>query len=483
MNKSFLSSASRRAFLQHAGQFSLAGVAAPMALNLATMAEAAAQSSSSQDYKALVCVFLYGGNDHSNTLPPYDAINHAKYLSARGVDDDANSLGIQRALLEATALTPLQALSDSRQLALAPGLAPLKSLFETQKMGVLLNIGSLAGPLSLTEYKEGTSKNMPPSLGSHNDQQSYWQSSQTEGSTSGWGGRIGDLIEASSGKSSFTCMNAYGNAVFGSGTSSTQFRVSSGGALPLNSRSSLFGSSAASQALQSLITDSSRAHLFEAEHTRVTARSLGAFEQLDAALKLSFAPESRFKNVDPLGDNFNSLAAQLRMVAKLIAGRNTLGVKRQVFLVGMGGFDTHDGLVSEHPGLMVKVGDALKSFYDATVDLGVENNVTTFTGSEFGRTLSGNGKGSDHGWGGHHFVLGGSVKGQRFYGELPEMGFGHVQDIGNGRLLPTMAVDQLSATLAKWMGFSDIDLLKHVAPNIQKYTVQDLNLLNELKIA
>jgi uncharacterized protein (DUF1501 family) len=450
-------------------------------MNLATMAEAAAQSAAAEDYKALVCVFLYGGNDHHNTLPPYDPVNHANYLKARSVDDGGLDIGIKRELLHATALTPRNPLSGGRQLALAPDLAPLKSLFDEGKMSVLLNVGGLIGPLSKLEYL-GETGNTPPSLGSHNDQQAFWQSGQIEGATSGWGGRIGDLMEASYGKSTFTCMNAFGNAVFGSGTNAMQFRVSPSGAIPMNARTALFGSAAGSQALQALITDSARTHLLEAEHARVMARSLGAFDMLDAGLRAAPSFQGLFNDTVPGTDEFNPLAGQLKMVAKLIAARSTLGAKRQVFFVGLGGFDTHDGLLDTHPVLMAKLADALKSFYAATVELGIEKNVTTFTGSEFGRTLSTNGNGSDHGWGSHHFILGGSVEGQRLFGDLPEMGFGHAQDVGNGRLLPTTAVDQLSATLARWMDVPDSNL-HAVAAHIDKYTVRDLGLLRTLVAA
>lgn len=199
---------SRRAFLQRAGQLSLAGAAAPWAVNLAAMAEASAQVAG--DYKALVCVFLYGANDHNNTLVPYDATSHAEYLRVRG------SIATARDALAATALTPSLALPGARQMALAPELLPLKGLFDGGQLGVLLNVGTLIQPTTKAQYT-AASVPLPPKLFSHNDQQSVWQSSLPEGSTSGWGGRIGDLFMAGNGSATFTCVNVSGNAVYMSG--------------------------------------------------------------------------------------------------------------------------------------------------------------------------------------------------------------------------------------------------------------------------
>lgn len=459
MNKLPTSRASRRAFLQRAGQLSLTGVAAPWAVNLAAMAEASAQTAS--DYKALVCVFLYGANDHGNTLPPYDAATHANYVSIRG------SLATARANLAATALTPSVALPGGRQMALAPELAPLKTLFDAGRMGVLLNVGTLIQPTTLAQYN-ARSVPLPPKLFSHNDQQSVWQSSLPEGATSGWGGRVGDLFQSGNGKSTFTCVNVSGNAVFMSGRDAVQYQVSTAGSVALRGiQSPLYGSQACSDALRA-ITTASRSHLMEAEHTRVMARAIDANTSLSAALATTPALTTPF-------DAANPLATQLQMVARMIAARSALGAKRQVFFVSLGGFDLHDFLVAQHPGLLTNVGGAIKSFYDATVELGVANQVTTFTGSDFGRTLTSNGDGSDHGWGSHQFLVGGAVQGGRFHGQLPAFSVNGPDDVGQGRLLPTTSVDQLAATLATWMGVSNSNL-PLVVPNIGNYTLRDLGL-------
>ncbi len=452
---------SRRAFLRQAGQLSLAGAAAPWAVNLAAMSEAAAQTAN--DYKALVCVFLYGANDHINTLPPYDAATHAEYLRVRG------SIATARDALSATALTPRVGLPGGRQMALAPELLPLKGLFDGGQMGVLLNVGTLIQPTSLAQYN-ARSVPLPPKLFSHNDQQSVWQSSLPEGSTSGWGGRIGDLFMSGNGSATFTCVNASGNAVYMSGREAVQYQVSTNGSVALRGiQSNLFGSAACSAALRSLVT-APHSHLMRAEHTRVMARAIDANTTLSAALAAAPALNTGF-------DATSSLASQLRMVARLIGVRQALGAKRQVFFVSLGGFDLHDFLVAQHPGLLTQVGGALKSFYDATVELGVASQVTSFTASDFGRTLSSNGDGSDHGWGSHHFVLGGAVAGGRFHGQLPALSINGPDDVGQGRLLPTTAVDQFAATLARWMGVSDGNL-SLVVPNIGNYTVRDLGLFN-----
>jgi uncharacterized protein (DUF1501 family) len=240
-----------------------------------------------------------------------------------------------------------------------------------------------------------------------------------------------------------------------------QYQVTPSGSVALTAlKSNLFGSSACSAALKSLVT-APRTHLFEAEHTRVMSRSIDANDVLTAALAGGPAINTAF----PAG---NGLADQLKLVARMISTADAVGAKRQVFFVSMGGFDTHDGLTSIHPGLLTGVADALSAFYAATVELGVANRVTSFTASDFGRTLAGNNDGSDHGWGSMHFVLGGAVKGQRFYGAPPAVANNGPDDVGQGRLLPTMAVDQMAATLASWFGVSDGDL-PTVLPNLKNW--------------
>ncbi|MDQ2929107.1 MAG: DUF1501 domain-containing protein [Pseudomonadota bacterium] len=446
--------ASRRAFLQRASALSLAGTAAPWALNLAAMGEAAAAGAT--DYKALVCVFLYGGNDYGNTLIPVDATSYAAYQGMRP------TLAYAASDLVATTLAPSVALAGGRQYALAPELAPLLPLFAGGKMGVMLNVGTLVQPTSKDQYTNN-SVPLPPKLFSHNDQQSFWQSQSPEGASSGWGGRMGDLFVAGNGNATFTCVNVSGNAVFLSGHTAVQYQVSTSGPVAYNS---VVGSAACSSALQSLVT-APRTHLFESEYTRVASRSISA----GGVLTMALASAPTIATPFPAG---NSLADQLKFVARMISTAATTNTKRQVFFVSLGGFDNHDGLATLHPPLLTNVAGALSAFYQATIELGVANQVTTFTASDFGRTLTAD-DGSDHGWGSMHFMLGGAVNGGRFYGAPQVVANGGPDDVGQGRLLPSTSVDQYAATLGAWLGIGASDLLT-VLPYLGNYNASQRNL-------
>jgi uncharacterized protein (DUF1501 family) len=451
----------RRAFLRRGALAGVAGAAAPWALNLSLMGEAAAAGNPA-DYKALVCVFLYGGNDYGNTLVPVDNTHYAAYQIIRA------SIATAQADLAGTTLAPSVALPDGLRYALAPTLSPLKTLFDAGRLAVQLNVGPLVQPTTLAQYN-ARSVPLPPKLFSHNDQQSIWQSDLPEGASSGWGGRVGDLVLSGNGGSVFTCISVTGNAVFLSGQQAVQYQISTSGAVAINGiRRALYGSGTAQAALRSLITPA-RAHLFEDEYTRITRRSIDAEAQVTSAL-------SALPTLATTFDSTSGLANQLKMVARMIGARAALGPKRQVFMVSMGGFDLHDNLVDNHPGLLAQVAGALKSFHDATVELGVDSQVTAFTASDFGRTLSSNGDGSDHGWGSHHFVSGGAVKGQRFYGNAPAVAVNGPDDVGQGRLLPSTSVDQFGATLASWFGVSDTDL-PLVVPNIGNFSTRKLGFL------
>ena len=442
---------SRRAFLQRASALSLAGSAAPWAINLAAMGEAAAATAA--DYKALVCVFLYGGNDYGNTLIPYDNSRYALYQGMRP------TLAYAQGALAPTLLTPNVALPAGLQYALAPELSPLLPLFNASRLAVMLNVGTLVQPTTKAQYT-AKSVPLPPKLFSHNDQQSVWQSSAPEGAASGWGGRMGDLFQAGNGNATFTCVNVSGNAVYLSGHSAVQYQVGPGGPVALNGvKNPLFGSATCSAALRTLVTAPS-SHLFENEYTRVTSRSLTAGDALSTAL----AGGPVINTVFPAG---NSLGDQLKLVARMISTASEVGAKRQVFFVSLGGFDNHDGLAAIHPGLLTSVADAMSAFYAATVELGVASQVTSFTASDFGRTLTAD-DGSDHGWGSMHFMLGGAVNGGRFYGTPPVVANGGPDDVGQGRLLPSTSVDQYAATLGKWFGISNTDLLT-VLPNLSHW--------------
>ena len=456
----FTSDQSRRAFLKRSAALGIAGGAAPFVTNLAAIGEAAAATAS--DYKALVCVFLFGGNDYANTLPPYDQVSYNLYAAAR------QNLAHPRATLAATLLNPSTALAGGRQYALSPTMAPLVPIFDAGRMAVVLNVGTLVQPTTKAQYT-ANSVRLPPKLFSHNDQQSYWQASNPEGATSGWGGRLGDLLQSGNGTATLTCINATGNAVFLSGRTAIPYSVGTTGPIALlNNGSTLFGSTAAASTLRTLMTGTN-ANMFANEHATVSRRALDTYAQVNAAL--AGAPVANF----PLFPTGNNLASQLQIVARLISVSQELGAKRQVFFVSQGGFDLHDNLLAQHPGLLGNVANAIRAFYDTTVALGVADRVTTFTGSDFGRTLQSNDDGSDHGWGGMHFVAGGAVNGRRFYGTPPAIGNNTPDDVGQGRLLPTISVDQYASTLASWFGVSASNM-STVLPNIGNYNPSTWNL-------
>ena len=324
---------SRRAFLRRSGQLALSGTALPFALNLAAMGEAAAFDAT--DYKALVCVFLYGGNDYANTVVTYDDPTYDLYSTIRGggAGRTAGGIALAKAALTPTLLNPTTPLPGGRQYALHPSMTALAGLFNSGRAAVQLNVGPLVVPLTKAQYSSSDRTNfpLPPKLFSHNDQQSIWQSSSPEGSTIGWGGNIGDLALASSANatSTFTCINVTGNAVFLSGDSALSYQVSTNGAVAINSvKNNVYGSSAVRSAMTSLIQEA-RAHTLENEYNKITKRAMGAEAQITSGLA-----GVTLNTVFPTG---YPLADQLKMVARLIAARNTLGNKRQVFWYPLAG--------------------------------------------------------------------------------------------------------------------------------------------------
>ena len=465
---------SRRAFLRRSMQLALAGTALPTALNLAAIGEAAAFNAPG-DYKALVCVFMYGGNDYANTVVAYDDPTHAAYTAIR------TNIALSKASLTPTLLNPTAALASGRQYALHPSMTGLAGLFNAGQAAVQLNVGPLVAPLTKAQY-QGSNRSLyplPPKLFSHNDQQSVWQSSSPEGSTIGWGGNVGDVAMASNGTSLFTCISVTGNAVFLAGDSALAYQVSTNGAVKIRSTSDArtYGSTLVKDAMLAL-TQQARSNLLENEYNTVTRRAIASEGAVSSGIGsgAALATGAEFAEINALNSPSanNPLASQLKMVARLIAARSSLGAKRQVFFVSMGGFDLHDNLLGKHTTNMQRVSDALAAFHKTTVNLGIDQGVTAFTASDFGRTLSSNGDGSDHGWGNHHFIVGGAVKGKAFYGRAPGMGVGNTggpddQDhVGQGRLLPSTSVDQYAATLAKWFGVADSEM-SGILPNLNRF--------------
>lgn len=455
----------RRKFLLNGGKLALLGSATPFISNLSLINQAAAATAT--DYKALVCVFLFGGNDYANTVIPYDDPYYNLYHTIRSggaAGQGAAGIALAKSDLANTLLNPKIALPGARQYALHPSLVNMSKMFNSGVAAIQLNVGPLIVPINRTQYNspDRVTYPIPPKLFSHNDQQSIWQSSSPEGSTVGWGGNIGDTALGDNSNSTFTCISVAGNTVFLAGDSAIAYNLSSSGAIPINGvKSSVYGSSAVQNVLSTLLKQSSP-NILANEYNKITARSISCEAQISSALS-GVTLNTSF-------DSSNSLATQLQVVAKLIAARGSLGNKRQVFFVSLGGFDLHDNLITQHAKLLTQLDNALSSFYQATVELGVADKVTAFTSSDFGRTLSSNGDGSDHGWGGHHFVVGGAVNGKNFYGTAPSVDIGSTaQDhVGQGRLIPSTSVDQYAATLAKWHGVPDSELYS-LLPNLKNF--------------
>jgi uncharacterized protein (DUF1501 family) len=454
MTQAPASSPGRRHFLKTATQFTAIGAAAPVALNLAGIQAAAAQTAG--DYRALVCVFLFGGNDQTSTLVPFDSAEFSALAAARG--------SIARPAADFVPLGNVASQSN-RSFALARELSPLAELYAQRKLAIVANVGPMVTPLTKAQFNAGAA-GVPPQLFSHNDQQSVWQSSGVEGATVGWGGRFGDLLASRNDNSLFTSVSVNGTAVFLYGNAVQQYQIDSGGPSRIGALERLYGSTPAGLALRQIMT-SQTGPLFESHLGTLTQRAFEANQTLRDLLA-TITLTTVFNDASPL-------ARQLRMVARLIAARQSLGMRRQIYFVGLGGFDHHNSLVQDLPGLHTQVAQAMASFYAATVELGVAHQVTTFTASEFGRTLTSNGDGSDHGWGGHQFVMGGAVRGGTIVGSYPTVALGTAEDLGRGRLLPTTATAQLAATLGSWFGVP-AGSLPDALPYIDNFSVKDLGL-------
>ena len=487
---------SRREFLRTAATLSAVGPAgAGFALNLAGIGAAAAQTAQN-DYKALVCLFMFGGNDYANTVLAHDVPSWSRYLAARDIQPDPVALNHPDPAVPLRALGTGQTMAPPRAVAIAPNtvqsgrlfsLHPnlavanpavttgpalgrsMKSVFDEGRLAIAANVGPLIAPTTKAQYN-ARSVPLPPRLFSHNDQQSTWMAFGPEGAATGWGGRLGDLFAATNADPVFTSISLAGNQVWLNGQRVFQYQIGTGGPVQIAGLNSpIFGSSGASAVLRPLTMDGS-AHLVEREIAKVTKRSDEARTVMNAVVNGTALGQLA------AGRPGTGIASQLAAVAQIIAGRGTTGAKRQVFFVSMGGFDNHDLLNTGHGNLMRQLGDALEWFDRALANLGgvdMRANVTTFTASDFGRTLTSNGDGSDHGWGGHHFVMGGAVRGKDVYGRFPEIGssgngYSNPDDVGQGRLLPGMAVDQYAAALGRWFGASDTDLMT-VMPNLKNF--------------
>jgi uncharacterized protein (DUF1501 family) len=470
---------SRRRFI--GSMLAMAGSSSiPLSLNLAAMGTAAAQSNS--DYKALVCLFLAGGNDHFNTMLPTDGTSWSEYLRLRATSD-SGSVALPAAGASGGVLPIHPTNAQGRTFALHPQLGALRDLFEGGRAAVVANVGTLIQPVTLAQYKNNAAL-VPAKLFSHNDQQATWQSSQLESkSAAGWGGHIGDLLASANSASTFTCVSTAGNALFLAGRSVRQYQISPAGAVPItNLDGPLFGLPASANPLRQIVT-ADHANLFRKEYAAVVNRAVSSQSVLAAGILPGGAggvPDpTKYVNPNSGAAVTNQLAVQLQMVARIIGGRSALGLRRQVFFVQLGGFDTHDQQRATHADLMARLAHALAYFDGVMASLqgtDMRKQVTLFTASDFGRTFTSNGDGTDHGWGSHHFVVGGAVKGRDIYGTVPVTGIGHSLDVGSGALLPTISVDQYGATLGSWFGLSATQIAD-VFPNIGNFNTRNLGFM------
>jgi uncharacterized protein (DUF1501 family) len=451
----------RRSFLRRAGASAL-GLAASGGLpfNLATMAAAAAVPTVS-DYKALVCVFLFGGNDGNNMVIPYGTADHATYAAGRG------ALAIARGDLAATRILPAN--TAGREFALHPAMTAQAALFGQGKAAIVANVGPLVQPLTKAQWDAGNVP-VPANLFSHSDQQALWQVGTCDAAVrNGWGGRLVDLFLAQNTTPIASCLSTAGRSTFLTGQSATGFTISAYGRFGFDFYPSDTATDPLAVAFREVI-GTTRAHLFEQAFVDTLKGSIETQRRFDQAINQAPALTTAFPQT--------GLGAQLNTVARLIAARNALGVRRQAFFVSLGGFDTHgEDQPADQATLLGEVSAAIGAFYRATVELGVASQVTTFTQSDFGRDFPANGNGgSDHGWGNHQLVVGGAVAGGKLYGRFPVLAVNGPDDASGGRWIPTTAVDQYAATMARWFGVPAVDL-PLVAPGIARFPSADLGFL------
>jgi uncharacterized protein (DUF1501 family) len=460
----------RRQFLRTASLASMAGItASPFLVGLNSLA-AMAQSTGTSDYKALVCVFLAGGNDGHGTVIATDPDSFAAFTQARsGAPGLAYPMGTLLPIVPRTS-------QSGRTFGLNPYLGGIQNLFTAGRAAIVANTGTLIAPASKAQV-QANSVPLPASLFSHFDQTAAWQAIASNGGSAehvGWGGAVADLIESMSmnSNSMFTCISTSGIALFLAGQSSFQLNVTSAGPIPIYGMANpLFGQSAGTDALTSILS-AEETNLFAKEYEVVVQRSLQAQAMLASAMQPAgpTGVPNPPQYLDPITNKLtdNRLATSMQTVARIIAGRASLGVTRQIFYVTLGSFDTHDGQAAQHARLLTQLGSALEYFDGLMVQAGVGSQVTTFTASDFGRTLTCNSDGTDHGWGSHHFVVGGAVAGGDMYGQYPVVGANQANDVGAGRLIPTTSVDQYAGTLARWFGLSD-GQIRQVLPNFGNF--------------
>lgn len=444
----------RRQFIRRASAcaaMSMTGIASTL-FDLRLINAVMAQGSP-EDYKALVCVFLSGGNDANNWLIPRSGSDYTAYAAAR-----QNLALAQGSLL---ALNPL--VGDGRDYGLHPNCAGLQNLFNTGKLAFLRNVGPLVAPTTRAAYLAGSAPK-PLQLFSHSDQVMEWQSSISDvPSRTGWGGRCADLLySVNAGAQVSMSISLAGFNTWEVGNIISQYQVSTSGSIGLTGLSTN-----QVQALKDILAYP-RTNLYEKTFATISQTAILNNELLTSALNSAPALTTVFPTT--------SLGNQLKMIARLISARSALSMKRQIFFCSLGGFDTHGEQLTTQGNLLSDISQSVSAFYNATVELGIPDKVTTFSASDFNRTYPSNGIGSDHGWGGHHFILGNAVLGQTMFGSFPTLAVNGPDDTSTGRWIPTTSVDEYAATLARWFGVSESNL-DVVFPNLYRFPHRNLGFM------
>lgn len=468
----------RRQFLGR----SAAGFAGAAAV-LGGLTASPALAANTQGYKAMVCIMLKGGLDHNDVILPkdqdsYDALREHRTALFNGYNfQDAGSSRNINNLLK---LNPSNAGQfGSREFGLAPEMSGLHDLFEQGEAAIIGGVGPLIEPLTRDDF-ETERLPIPRRLFSHNDQQSTWMALGTEGTRSGWGGAFADAIVAADRASNplYASITASSPDVFLAGQTTRAFKIpSSGSSLTpdvVRQRWRLgYGddSDAAREAMMAYLQKQDFGHdnLFRKDVSSAAGRGLAELVQYSRTVENAPTLSTAFPG--------NGLGGQLGAIANTIHRRGLFNIKRQVFYASIGGFDTHDSQAAEMPVLQSEISSSIKAFRDAMIEAGVWDDVVVFTMSDFGRTIIDNGDGTDHGWGGHHFVAGGSVRGGQIYGDIASPDLGGLQYTAQrGRLIPTTSVEQYAASLGAWFGL-DSGELAAALPNLSNFDNADLGFM------
>ena len=446
----------RRQFLNRCGTVGLAGAGLASGLG-STSAVNALQPGAGASYKALVCVFLYGGNDGYNMLVPTSNAEYQLYQNMR-----------QQLALPLGQLLPLGKDSKNVDYGIQSSMPEMQALYQQGKLAIQGNVGPLVEPTTREQY-QNKSTARPEFLFSHNHQQAFWQKlSSTGARKTGWGGQFADLTKGlNANPSSPISISLSGRNIWQTGATTSAYSIGENGADTLRG----FREDREREARRLAAFNELLAHESESLFVKEFARVQEEARQLNGLTK-DAVDTVQLNTVFPN----TGIGRKLRMIARMLASRTTLGVSRQTFFVGQGGFDNHGNLLTRQPLLLADVSAALKAFYDATVELGIAEQVTTFTQSDFGRKLIVNGAGSDHGWGNHHLVIGGSVRGGTIYGDIPEYDLNATYNNGKGRPIPTTSVDQYGATLGKWFGLDDSEL-GQIFPYLNNFAEKDVGFM------